>query len=190
MKNVLFGAAIALTATGAVAAPEKYTLDPAHSQTMFTYEHLGYSTTFNVFTGWEGEIMFDAEDPSASSVDVSVPLDRFYTGWDERLEHFMGDDFFGAEDGDMITFKSTSIEVTDDDEGIITGDLTINGITKSVQLETELNQKGTHPMKNQEWIGFDAETTILRSDFELGKFAPAVSDEVEIEISIEAGKAE
>jgi polyisoprenoid-binding protein YceI len=190
MKTAIFAAAIALTATGVAAAPEKYTLDASHSQVMFTYDHLGYSTTYNVFTGWEGEIMFDAEDPAASTVDVSIPLSAFYTGWEERLEHFMGDDFFGAKEGDMLSFKSTAIEVTSDDEAIITGDLTINGVTKSVQLEAELNQKGTHPMAGKEWIGFDAETKILRSDFDLGKFAPNISDELDVEISIEAEKAE
>jgi polyisoprenoid-binding protein YceI len=102
----------------------------------------------------------------------------------------MGPDFFDAKDGDMLSFKSTAIEVTGDDTAIITGDLTINGVTKSVQLETEMNQSGTHPMQGKEWLGFDAETTIKRSDFGVGAYAPNVSDELEVKISIEAGKAE
>jgi len=195
MKTPLYAAALALSATGltstaALAAPEAYTLDAAHSQVMFTYDHLGYSTTYNMFAGWEGEIMFDKEDPAASTVDVSIPLSSFYTGWEERIKHFMGPDFFDAKEGDMLTFKSTAIEVTGDDEAIITGDLTINGITKSVQLETELNQQGDHPMQNKPWLGFDAETKIKRSDFGLGAYAPNISDELEVDISIEAGKAE
>lgn len=190
MKTALFAAAFALTATGAAAAPEKYTLDPSHSQVMFTYEHLGYSTTFNMFAGWEGEVMFDAEDPAASSVDVSIPVMSLYTGWEKRFEHIMSDDFFGAKDGDMITFKSTSIEVTEDDEAIITGDLTINGTTKSVKLEAELNKHAQHPMSGKDVLGVDAEAEILRSDFGLDKFAPNISDELEVEISIEAAKAE
>lgn len=189
MKTALFAAAVALTATGAAAAPEKYELQPAHSQAMFSYDHLGYSTTYNLLAGWEGTIMFDADDPAQSSVEVSIPVKALYTGWQKRLDHFMGDEFFGAKDGDMITFKSTSVEVTGDDEGVITGDLTINGITKSVKLETEMNQAGKHPMSGTDWLGFDAETTIKRSDFGLGKFAPAVGDELDVEISIEAGKA-
>ncbi len=190
MKTALIAAAVAFAATGATAAPEAYTLDPSHSQVMFTYDHLGYSTTHNLFAGWEGEIMFDAEDPAASTVDVSIPVMSLYTGWEERFDHFMSDDFFGAQDGDLITFKSTSIEVTGDDEAIITGDLTINGTTKSVQLEAELNQHGQHPMAGKDWLGFDAETKIKRSDFGLDKFVPNISDELEVEISIEAGKAE
>ncbi|SEK48854.1 YceI family protein [Roseovarius nanhaiticus] len=193
MKTSLLAAAAtaaALAATSAAAEPVAYTLDPSHSQVMFTYDHLGYSTTYNMFAGWEGQIMFDKEDPANSSVEVSIPLMSLYTGWEDRLTHFMGDDFFAAQEGDLITFKSTAIEVTGDDEAIITGDLTMNGITKSVQLETELNMDGQHPMQNKAWLGFDAETTILRSDFGVGAYAPNISDELDVEISIEAGAAE
>lgn len=193
MKTSLFAAAAtaaALTATAATAEPVAYTLDASHSQVLFTYDHLGFSTTYNLFSGWEGEIMFDAENPANSTVDVSIPLMSLYTGWEERFEHFMNDDFFGAQEGDLITFTSTAIEVTGDDSAIITGDLTMNGITQSVQLETELNQSGMHPMANKQWIGFDAETTILRSDFGVGAYAPNVSDELDVEISIEASIAE
>ena len=57
-------------------------------------------------------------------------------------------------------------------------------------LDTTLNQQGTHPMENKPWLGFDATTTLLRSDFNAGMFAPAVSDEVEVRISVEAMPAE
>ena len=76
-----------MSASIAVAAPEKYTLDASHSQVMFTYDHLGYSTTYNMFSGWEGEIMFDEEDPATSSVEVSIPVKSIYTGWEARFEH-------------------------------------------------------------------------------------------------------
>ncbi len=190
MKTALFAAAVALTATGALAAPEKYTLDASHSQVLFSYDHLGASTTYNLFSGFEGEIMFDQEDPANSSVNVSIPVMSLYTGWEKRFTHFMSEEFFNASEGDMITFVSTGIEVKGDDEAIITGDLTINGITKSVALEAELNTVGQHPMAGKAWAGFDAETTILRSDFGMDKFVPNIGDELDVEISIEALKAE
>ncbi|MGX0975300.1 polyisoprenoid-binding protein YceI [Roseovarius sp. MBR-51] len=191
MKNILLAAALAVTATGAVAAPEKYELDPSHSQVLFSYNHLGFSTTHGMFSGFEGEIMFDAEDPAASSVSVSMPVMSMLTGWEKREEHFMSEDFFGASEGDMVTFTSTGIEVTGDTTAKITGDLTMNGVTKSVVLDASLNQKAeSHPMNNKPWLGFDATTTLLRSDFGVDKFTPFVSDEVDVRISIEAGKAE
>ncbi len=89
----------------------------------------------------------------------------------------------------MITFTSTGIEVTGESTALITGDLTVNDVTKSVVLDAKLNQVGTHPVENREWAGFDATTTLTRSDFDLGAFAPFISDEVEVMISIEAMRA-
>jgi polyisoprenoid-binding protein YceI len=184
------GLALALTAAPAFAAPEKYLLDASHSQILFSYNHLGYSTTWGMFSGFEGEIMFDQEDPANSSVTVSMPVMSMLTGWEERFAHFMSADFFGATEDEMVAFTSTAIEVTGENTALITGDLTLNGVTKSVVLDAKLNQAGDHPMANKPWAGFDATTTLLRSDYNVGAFAPFVGDEVTIQISIEAMKAE
>lgn len=182
--------ALAVIAAPALAAPEAYTLDPSHSQIVFSYNHLGFSTGTGMFSGFEGEIQFDQEDPAASSVTVSFPVTTMLTGWEARFEHFMSPDFFGASEDKTVTFTSTGIEVTGDTTALITGDLTLNGVTKEVVLDAVLNQAGTHPMENKPWAGFNATTTLLRSDYNLGMFAPYVSDEVEVTISIEAMKAE
>ena len=189
MKNLILAAALTLGATGAFAA-DKYILDASHSQVLFSYDHLGFSTTYGMFSGFEGEIMFDADNAAASSVSVSMPVLSMFTGWEKRSGHFMSDDFFGAKEGDLISFASTSIEVTGDNTANITGDLSMNGMTKSVVLDATLNKAGEHPQAGKPWAGFDATATVLRSDFGLGKFAPFVSDEVEAKISIEAMKAE
>ncbi|MEM6303836.1 MAG: YceI family protein [Pseudomonadota bacterium] len=189
MRNIILAAAMSCAATGAFAA-DKFVLDSSHSQVIFSYDHLGFSTTYGMFSGFEGEIMFDADDPAASSVTVSMPVKSMFTGWEQRDGHFMSGDFFGVEDGDMVTFTSTSIEVTGENTAMITGDLSMNDITKSVTLETTLNKTGQHPMAGKEWMGFDATTSVKRSDFGVGAFAPAVSDEVAIQISLEAMKAE
>ncbi|MEM9393231.1 MAG: YceI family protein [Pseudomonadota bacterium] len=186
----LSAAALLALGTSAFADAQKYNLDASHSQIVFSYNHLGYSTTYGMFSGFEGEIMFDADDPAASSVSVSMPVTSMITGWEARFAHFMGDDFFGAGDDETVSFTSTSIEVTGDDTALITGDLTLNGITKSVVLDAKLNATGMHPMANKEWAGFDATTTLLRSDFNVGNFAPFVSDEVEVLISLEAAIAD
>src|SRR6056297_1325448 len=149
MKYMVMAAALTMGATGAFAAPETYTLDPSHSQVVFSYDHLGFSTTYGMFSGFEGEIMFDQEDPAASSVSVSMPTMSMLTGWEKRFNHFMSDDFFGASEGDMITFTSTGIEVTGEDTAEITGDLTVNGTTKSVVLDATLNKAASHPMQNK-----------------------------------------
>lgn len=191
MKTLLLSSALAAAAAStawAEAAP--YTLDASHSQIVFSYDHLGYSRTTGMFSGFEGTIMFDEADPSASSVEVSFPAESLITGWPAREGHFMSDDFFGAEANPVVSFTSTAIEVTGDNTGVITGDLTINGITQSVALDAKLNQASNHPMQEKPWVGFDATTTLLRSDFDMGNFAPFVGDEVEIYISIEAAAAD
>lgn len=192
MKNVIAAAALAAATltTPAFATSQTYVLDSSHSQIVFTYDHLGYSTTYGMFSGFEGEIAFNQADPAASSVNVSFPVRSMLTGWEARFEHFMGDDFFGATEDEMVTFASTSIEVTGETTALITGDLTLNGVTKAVVLDAKLNQASNHPMAEKPWAGFDATTTILRSDFEVGAFAPFISDEVAIMISIEAMKAD
>ncbi|ABG32555.1 YceI family protein [Roseobacter denitrificans] len=192
MKTLVLAAALAATASFASAA-DKYVLDASHSQVLFSYNHLGFSTTFGMFSGFEGEIMFDAENPAGSSVSVSMPTMSMFTGWEDREAHFMSEDFFGATEDDMISFTSSSIEVTGENTAKITGDLTMNDVTKPVVLDAVLNKSGPYPFGPQQGtptLGFDATTTLLRSDFELGAFAPAVSDEVTVQISIEALQAE
>lgn len=192
MTRVLSLAAILLASSGiqAIAAPKAYVLDASHSQIVFSYNHLGFSTTYGMFSGFEGEIMFDQDAPADSSVSVSFPVRSMMTGWEARFGHFMSEDFFGATEEDMVTFSSTGIEVTGEATAMITGDLSMNGMTKSVVLDATMNQLGQHPMAEKPWAGFDATATILRSDFNVGNFAPFVSDEVEILISIEAMAAE
>jgi polyisoprenoid-binding protein YceI len=178
-----------LAALPAFAAPEKYTLDPGHSQIVFSYNHLGFSTGYGMFSGFEGEIMFDQADPAASSVSVAFPVKTMLTGWQARFDHLMTPDFFGATDDEMVTFVSTGIELTGEKTAKISGDLTLNGVTKLVVLDAVLNQVGEHPMAKAPWAGFSATTTLLRSDYNLGMFAPFVGDEVAVSISVEAGKA-
>ena len=178
----------ALVPTSASLA-QTFTLDPSHSQALFSYDHLGFSTTFGMFSGFEGEIEFNAEDPAASSVSVSIPVSAMLTGWEERDAHFWSEDFLAAETNPTVSFTSTAIEVTGEGTAVITGDLTLNGITKSVDLDTQLRRLDTHDLSGALAIGFDAEVTLLRSDFDLGLFAPAVSDEVAVQISIEAQEA-
>ena len=190
MKSYLLAGALALAPLAAAAEPEAYSVDPSHSQIVFSYNHLGYSVGYGMFSGFEGVISYDAEDPAASSVEVSFPVRSMITGWEARFDHFMSGDFFDAAEDEMVTFTSTGIEVTGEDTALITGDLTLNGETKEVVLDTKLMQASEHPMEGKPWLGFTATTTLLRSDYNLGMFAPYVSDEVELNISVEAMKAE
>ncbi len=187
----ILAAVAAIAAAPAFAAPEKYTLDSSHAQIVFTYNHLGYSTGYGMFSGFAGEVNYDAAEPAASTVSVSFPVKSMLTGWEARFEHFMSADFFDAADDEMVTFTSTAVEVTGEKTGKITGDLTLNGVTKPVVLDAVLTTEGPYPLppfEGKPAIGFNATTTLLRSDFNLGNFAPFISDEVQVEMSFEAMK--
>jgi len=192
MKTFLTGAVAAALLAAPVLASEadNYVLDASHSQIVFSYDHLGYSTTYGMFSGFDGTIAWDKDAPENSSVTVSFPVRSMLTGWEARFQHFMAPDFFDAAEDEMVTFTSTSIEVTGETTANITGDLTLNGVTNPVTLAATLNQAGDHPMEGKPWAGFDATATVLRSDYNVGAFAPFVSDEVQLMISIEAMAAE
>ena len=181
--------AAALMGSAALAAPATYTLDPSHSQIVFSYNHLGYSTGYGMFSGFEGKIEFDAENPAASSVTVSFPVRSMLTGWEARFQHFMSPDFFDAAEDEMVSFTSTGIEITGEKTAKITGDLTLNGVTQPVVLDAVLNSQGAYPLppfEGKPALGFAATTTLSRTAFNLGNFVPFISDEVQVQISTEA----
>lgn len=191
MRSTLLASALALAATGALAAPEDYVLDPSHSQILFSFDHFGYSTTWSMFSEIEGNITFDAENPENSAVSAGFPVRSVFTGWEKRFEHWMSEDFLDAGEDEMVSFESTGIEVTGEKTGKITGNLTLNGVTKPVVLDARLNALiDNHAVRQKPALGFHATTSFDRSDFGLGLYAPAVSDEIKVQISLEALKAE
>ena len=186
-NKTLCAALCAALLSSPVYAAELYKLDASHSQVVFSYDHWGFSKTYNMFSGIEGEIMFDIENPAESSVSVSMPIKALFTGWEARYDHFMNEDFFAATDEDTWSFTSTSIEVTGDDTAKITGDLVLNDVTKSVVLDASMVKWTEDHRGKGNWAGFEATTSIMRSDFNLGFGVPAVSDQVDLIIAIEAG---
>jgi len=184
MKKLLIStfAGLALS-TSAFAADYKF--DPSHAQILFSYDHLGYSTTYGLFSGFEGTATIDENNIAASSVKLEIKIDDMLTGWKGRDDHFKSDDFFKAGQFPVATFESTKVESTGDKTAKITGNLTIAGQTKEIVMDAKLNKIAPHPRKKVGWAGFDAETVLKRNDFGLGKFAPFVSDEVAIKISVE-----
>lgn len=185
--------AIALAASGAAAqefdAPTgKYVTDAGHRYITFTYSHLGFSDPYLRWRDWEGELDWNAENPEQSSVSVTIDAASIDTGVDAFDGHLKGDTFFDVENHPQITFVSTDVETTGEKTGVITGDLTIKGVTKPVALDTTFNNAGFMQRGNLHKIGFSAKTTVKRSDFGVDAFAPAVSDEVEILIEVEFDK--
>jgi polyisoprenoid-binding protein YceI len=117
---------------------------------------------------------------------VTLPLSGLNAFTAKFDEHLRSADFFDAIKFPSASFRSTKVEDLGDGKLKVSGDLTIKDITKPVVLDVTLNKIGEN-MQKQAAIGFDASTTIKRSDFGVGLYAPAVSDEVRIRITTEAG---
>ena len=184
--KVLALAGLLATAFAAQAAPVSYKLDPGHTMVLFSWSHFGFSNpTANLGLG-EGTLVFDAADPAKSSVQVTLPLAKLDTHVSALDEHLKKPDFFDADKYPVVTFKSTRVEALGGNRFKVTGNLTVHGVTRPVVLDARLNKAGQHPMMKVPAIGFDATATIKRSDFGVGAYVPAVSDEIRIRITTEA----
>ena len=185
-RTLALAAALSVFTAGAIAAPVTYTMDPDHTTVAAKWNHFGFSNPVILFGDIDGTIVYDADNVSASSVQVTLPLSGVESNVQAFNDHLLSDDFFDAAQFPDATFRSTSVEADGDDELKITGELTIKGITKVVVLEADINLVGEHPMTGKQTAGFDAELTIKRSDFDLGLYAPNVADEIELHITTEA----
>ena len=189
LSHTLLGLALAAFAATASAAPVTYEIDATHTDVIAQWNHLGFSNPTLHFGQVEGKIVYDAENVAASSVEVSLPLSGLNSHVARFDEHLRNTDFFDAAKFPAATFRSTSVEALADNRLKVTGELTIKGTTRPVVLDVVLNKAAPHPRNNKPTIGFDATTTVLRSEFGLGRGAPAVSDEVKIRITTEAQAA-
>ena len=189
-KRLLFrsiiASALAVASVSAVAAGVTYKLDPGHTNVIASWSHFGFSNPSANFGQVSGTLSYDSAAPEKSSVEVNLPLSGLDTFVPALDEHLKKADFFDAAKFPAATFKSTNVEVVGNGTFKVTGLLTIKGVSKSVTLDVRLNNAGVHPMTKQEAIGFDATATIKRSDFGMGMYAPAVSDEITLRITTEA----
>lgn len=188
MRALRFVALAGLLATAgtAVAAPVTYKLDPTHTDVLFTWNHFGYSNPSANLNNADGTVVYDEKDPSKSSVEVTLPLSGLDTFVPKLDEHLKSKDFLDAAQFPNITFKSTKVAGAGKGKLKVTGDLTVHGVTKPVTLDVTVNKVGDHPMLKVPAAGFDAVTTIKRSDFGVGAYVPNVSDEIKIRITTEA----
>ena len=180
--------ALALTAlsTPVFAAAVPYEIDARHTQVLFTYSHFGLSNITGRFSDVTGTIAFDVANPAASSVNVTIPVDSVSTGVPKLDEHLQSPDFFDAATYPTATFKSTAVTVAGEGHWKVAGDLTLHGVTRPVVLDATTNFVGPHPMSKAPAAGFDATTTIKRSEFGIDGMIPGVPDDVRIRITVEA----
>lgn len=164
-----------------------YKADAAHTLVEWSVDHMGFSPYFGLFGSIDGTLQLDPKSPETAKVEVTIPVAKVTTASEGLTDHLLkpaeGDgkpDFFGAAPQDA-RFVSTKVVKTGNDTAEITGDLTLNGVTRPVTLDARFYGAGT--MRGQENVGFEATASIMRSNYGLGFAVPMVSDKVDLKIA-------
>ncbi|MEL7730889.1 YceI family protein [Citromicrobium bathyomarinum] len=165
-----------------------YVTDPSHTLVAWSVNHFGFNDYYGAFGDVEGTLTMDPANPDAAKVDVTIPITSVSVVSEGLRDHLLrpgkdgGDpDFFGAEP-EAARFVSTNVDV-EGTKATITGNLTMNGVTKPVTIDARFTGAGTNPMSKAETVGFEGTTIIMRSDFGVDYAVPMVSDEVKLMIS-------
>jgi polyisoprenoid-binding protein YceI len=167
-----------------------YTIDPTHSRIGFSTRHAMVTTVRGHFEEFAGTARVDTENPASSRVELTIKTSSIDTGVADRDAHLRSADFFNADENKEITFASTKVE-RDGDDWAITGDLSINGVTKEVTVPFELTGSAQDPFGNIR-IGFEGGTAINRKDWgvtwnaALETGGVLVSEKVKLEFDISA----
>ena len=171
----------------ALAAPETFVLDANHTFPRFSYSHLGFSTQLSRFDKTTGKVVFD-KAAKTGSVDIVIDTKSIDTGSALFNEHIQGEDFLDTARFPTATFKSSKVVFDGDKPVAVEGTLTLKGVSKPVTLKVTSFHSMPHPMTKKDAIGANATVTVKRTDFNMGKYAPNVGDEVTIDIAVEAIK--
>ncbi len=177
--------------------PGTYRTDPAHTRLWFTVDHLGFSRYMALFTRVEATLQFDPKAPEAMQVSATVDLTSLETHNDDPSYDFnaivSGPDFLNAPTHPVASFTSTAVKLTGERTAEVTGDLTLNGVTKPVVLQATYNSGWGHMPLDPAGAraGFSLQTMLKRSDFGISNGIPTaemplgVSDEVHVFIETE-----
>jgi polyisoprenoid-binding protein YceI len=169
------------------AALEKFTIDPHHSYVLWNIEHLGFSSQTGKWYA-TGSLLLDKDHPQNSKVEAKIDLGNIVTGIPELDKHLLGKQFFDVKQYKEATFVSHKIEVLNKNKAKIYGTLTLHGISKPVVLDATLNKVGKNPINDKLTAGFSARAKLKRSDFGMNTLLPALGDEVDLRIEVEAYK--
>ena len=166
-----------------------YNTDPGHTLIGWRVSHFGFNDYFGIFGDSTGTLTLDPAKPNAAKVDITIPVSKVVTASAGLTGHLLRAgrdggkaDFFGPAPADA-KFVSTNV-VASGTNARITGNLTLNGVTKPVILDATFSGAGANPFNKKPTIGFHGTTTIKRSEFGVAYGIPVVSDEVKLDISV------
>jgi polyisoprenoid-binding protein YceI len=170
---------------GVGAAQETFTVDAAHSIVLFRIKHLNTSYAYGRFNDVSGSFVLDKSAPAKNKLDLTVKTASVDTANADRDKHLKGPDFFNVKQFPTATFKSIAVRSGKDASTLdVTGDLTINGVTKSVPIVVELTGGGPSPFKDYR-EGLEARLRINRHDFGIQFMPQGLGDDVVLIVSLE-----
>jgi polyisoprenoid-binding protein YceI len=184
--RTLIGALMCAPIFTVQAAPVTYEMDSTHTFVLLSRSNFGFSNPIIVANIDQGTLVFDNDDPSKSSVRVTLPVAKINTFVPQLDNEFRSPMFFDVTRFPNITFQSTRVKAAGNGKYTITGNLTAHGITRPVVLHARLNKAGENPMTKRQAIGFDATGIVKRSEFGLGFNIPNVSDEIALKLTMQA----
>ncbi|BCD86049.1 UPF0312 protein [Pseudomonas solani] len=174
----------ALFAGQAMAADYAIDKQGQHAFVNFKISHLGYSWLYGTFKDFDGSFSFDAKAPEASKIKVTLQTASVDTNHAERDKHIKSGDFLNVSKNPTATFESTGVKSTGNGTADVTGNLTLNGVTKPVVVKAKFIGEGDDPWGGYR-AGFEGTTTLKLKDFDIQKDLGPASQEVELIISFE-----
>ncbi len=168
----------------AVAADYVIDTKGQHAFVNFKISHLGYSWVWGSFKEFDGRFSFDADKPQASSVTVELKTASVDTNHAERDKHLRSGDFLNVSEHPTATFESTSVKSTGEGTADISGNLTLNGVTKPVVIAGKFIGEGKDPWGGYR-AGFEGTTTLKLKDFDIQMDLGPASQTVDLIISVE-----
>ena len=188
-KTLIVAGALALgSAATLAAAADTYKIDPEHGTVIYRVTHFGVGNAYGRFNKPTGTVVLDSADPSKTKFEFEVKTENLDTANDQRDKHLQSPDFFDAKQFPTISFKSTSVKSDGENKYLVTGDLTLHGVTKSITVPiTKTGESDTGRMGYRS--GWEATTSLKRSDYGMTGMQGPVGDEVNLVISFEAVKS-
>jgi polyisoprenoid-binding protein YceI len=160
-----------------------YKVEPTHTRVQFTVSHLGFTDWWGDFTGVSGSLVLDPARLAASHVDIAIPVASVSTTNATLDGELRSADWFDAARYPTIRFVSNRVVRTGPAKATIYGNLTLHGVTRPVALDARFVGAGPNPMSKAFTIGFNATTTIRRSDYGVKMDVPLVGDATAIRVS-------
>lgn len=191
LHPVLLAAALTVAASPALAEPETFVVDGEHFSMSFEVMHIGYAPVIGMFRDIEGEFEFDEQTNELSSGKLVFKSESVFTNHKKRDEHLRKPDFLDSDQYPDVVFELTDFEKTGKNTGTVTGDLTMLGNTRPVEVSVTLNKSDEYPIGHEDYtLGISAQTTINRSDWGMtyGLDPALVGDEVKMRFGFEANK--